>query len=88
MLRESQIVHEVGDFWVFDSRHSYDVMRNVGTHSECDSSYSHSSDGKELAIYRANYLACFKQGRHTDIKLTGKFETENLTCRCGFSIPF
>lgn len=26
--------------------------------------------------------------KHEDIKLTGRFEIENLECRCGFKIPF
>lgn len=26
--------------------------------------------------------------KHDEIKLTGKFETENLECSCGFKIPF
>ena len=29
-----------------------------------------------------------KDCKHEEIKLTGKAETENLHCSCGFSIPF
>lgn len=29
-----------------------------------------------------------RECQHEEIKLTGKAETENLHCSCGFSIPF
>ncbi len=60
-MKESQIVYEVGRYWVFDNRWSkparYTVFRIDGaTHSVSDVSYAHDADGPSLAKARADYL--------------------------------
>lgn len=57
-VREQDIVHECGDFWVHrDQTHDrYTVYRAGSTHSESDSSYPFTPDGMSLAVARANYL--------------------------------
>lgn len=56
-LREKDIKHEIGDFWVADEGDSYVVYKQGGTHSASDSAYPHDEDGLSIAIARANYLA-------------------------------
>lgn len=53
---EENIILETGRYFVYKAASSYDVMRNVGTHSEVESMYALSVDGKSLAIARAIYL--------------------------------
>ena len=59
MIREDDIVHENGDFWVGRLRKErcYTVYRIGVTHSTPDSSYEMNPDGLSIAIARANYLA-------------------------------
>ena len=56
-MRESDIKHETGAFWVLDNKTSYVVMRIGITHSTSDSAYEYTPDGLSIAIARANYLA-------------------------------
>ena len=55
--KEHDIKHQNDKFWVLDTGNSYDVMKENGTHSICDSAYSHNSDGLSIAIARCDYLA-------------------------------
>ncbi len=56
MIRESQIIHEKGDYWVLDADGQYTVYRNGATHSTADSSYRRDNDGRSIAIARCDYL--------------------------------
>jgi len=56
-MKESDIMHENGDFWVGRERGSYTVFRVNGTHSVSDSAYARDPDGLSLAIARCDYLA-------------------------------
>lgn len=56
-MRESDIKHENGAYWVGDTRDSYTVYKTGITHSEPDSSYARDADGLSIAIARCNYLA-------------------------------
>ena len=60
-LRESDIAHESGRYWVWDRRDkapAYVVMRPHGsTASETDSAYPRTPDGLSIAKARADYLA-------------------------------
>ncbi|AAP48740.1 hypothetical protein SP6_1 [Salmonella phage SP6] len=54
MLKETQIKHENGKYWVLEVKKGmYQVMISGLTHSTCDSAYNDLS----LAIYRCDYLA-------------------------------
>lgn len=55
--KESQIIHEKGQYWVLDTGKAYQVMAIKVTHSETDSAYERSNDGLSIAIARCNYLA-------------------------------
>lgn len=53
-MKESDILHQNGDFWVFEPRPGeFHVMRSGATHSETESVYA----DKSLAIARGDYLA-------------------------------
>lgn len=58
-MRESDIMHENGRFWVGRTRSppSFTVYRTEVTHSVPDSSYAKDKDGLSLAIARCDYLA-------------------------------
>ncbi len=56
-LREKDIKHEKGNYWVADLGDSYTVFKIGVTCSESDSSYKRDSDGLLIAIARCNYLA-------------------------------
>ena len=56
-MRERDIVHESGNYWVASERGSFTVYQTKLTHSVSDSSYAKTEDGKSLAIARCNYLA-------------------------------
>jgi hypothetical protein len=56
-IKEKDIKHEQGDFWVLDTGKGYAVMKTGTTHSTSDSEYAHSADGLSIAIARCNYLA-------------------------------
>ena len=51
-LTESNIVHEVGNFWVCAEDGAFTVYKIGITHSVADSAYNDLS----LAVARANYL--------------------------------
>lgn len=60
MTLEKDIVHENGDFWVLRNRakrSSYDVMKNLGTHSMTFQSFAFDADGMSLAIAYCDYNA-------------------------------
>lgn len=60
MIRETDIVHQTGDFWVYRGRSSYIVFRNGITAATSDSVYVRDPDGLSIAIARCDYLAsCF-----------------------------
>lgn len=56
-MRESDIVFEDDQYWVYRTKTSYDVMKNKGTHSELDSAYALDEDGLSIAVARCKYLA-------------------------------
>jgi len=56
-IRESDIIHENGDFWVLRGRNNYTVFRTGPTVSESDSAYAKTSDGLSIAVARCDYLA-------------------------------
>jgi hypothetical protein len=56
-MRELDIVHENGDYWVAKEKAAYTVYKAGVTHSVSDSSYAKDADGLSLAIARCNYLA-------------------------------
>lgn len=57
IMRESNIIHEAGDYWVSNTDGQFTVYLIGLTHSKADSSYPLTDDGKSLAIARCNYLA-------------------------------
>lgn len=56
-MRESDIKHENGRYWVGDTRKSYTVYHVDGVASYPDSSYERNDDGLSIAIARCDYLA-------------------------------
>lgn len=58
-MRESDIMHENGDYWVGRDREtkSYLVLKTGATHSVSDSGYALTADGLSIAIARCDYLA-------------------------------
>lgn len=56
-MRESDIMHEKGSYWVGRQSNAYTVYKNGLTHSTSDSSYKKDPDGLSIAIARCNYLA-------------------------------
>lgn len=56
-MRESDILHENGSFWVGMTKTAYVVYRVNSTHSVSDSAYAKTPDGLSIAIARCNYLA-------------------------------
>lgn len=60
-MRESDIMHESGDYWVGrDRQHKpkcYAVFKNAITHSVSDSAYEMTPDGLSIAIARCDFLA-------------------------------
>ena len=55
-MKEKDIKHEAGHFWVVDCGNSYAVMVVGMTHSVSESAYDRTEDGLSLAIARCNYL--------------------------------
>lgn len=55
--KETDIVHENGDYWVLKEKTSYTVYKNGITHAVSDSSYHKTDDGLSIAVARCNYLA-------------------------------
>ena len=56
-MKERDIKHENGRFWVGDTHGTYTVYEAGITHSVPDSSYAHDDDGLSIAIARCDYLA-------------------------------
>ena len=56
-MREKDIMHECGAYWVCAHRDQYTVYRSGVTHSTADSAYSKDADGISIAIARCEYLA-------------------------------
>ena len=56
-MRERDIMHETGPFWVGREPKAYTVFRNGATHATPDSSYARTADGLSIAIARCDYLA-------------------------------
>lgn len=56
-MRETDILHETGPYWVGRTPESYTVYRNGVTHATPESSYAPTPDGLSIAIARADYLA-------------------------------
>ena len=56
-IRETDIIHENGDFWILRGRNDYTVFRTGPTVSESDSAYAKTPDGLSIAIARCDYLA-------------------------------
>lgn len=59
-MRESDILHEAGDYWVSKEKAGYTVWRNGATHAVSDSTYAKTTDGLSIAVARCNYLASRK----------------------------
>ena len=57
MIKEKDIIHENGKYWVLRKKDAYYVMKIGITHSTSDSSYTPDDDGKSIAIARCDYLA-------------------------------
>lgn len=56
-LKESDIMHENGNYWVAKLKDTYCVFKIGITHSVLDSCYSKDASGLSIAIARCNYLA-------------------------------
>lgn len=57
-MKEKDIKHENGVFWVGDTGDSYTVYEaHVCHYSVPDSSYARDQDGLSIAVARCNYLA-------------------------------
>lgn len=56
-MRESDIIHESGGYWVGRENNGYVVYKTGLTHSTADSTYPLTDDGKSIAIARCDYLA-------------------------------
>lgn len=56
-MKESDIVAEAGNYWVYKDKRGYHVMRPYhAVASITDSSYPLTNDGKSIALARMNYL--------------------------------
>lgn len=55
--KETDIMHENGNYWVLRERTCYTVFKAGITHSVSDSAYAKTADGLSIAIARCNYLA-------------------------------
>lgn len=55
-MKISDIVYELGQFWVFKGKDAYYVMENGVTSSTSDSAYALDPDGLSIAIARVKYL--------------------------------
>ena len=64
-MKESDIVYEIGAFWVAREQASgrYVVFENGLCFATSDSAYPLTTDGLSIAKARADYLAKRKQGR-------------------------
>lgn len=57
IMKESDIIHENGRFWVGKADGAYYVFRVGLTHSVSDSAYPLTPDGLTIAKSRCDYLA-------------------------------
>lgn len=57
MTRESDIIHERGDFHVVRSPRTYEVCEHKGTHALVRQAFQPTIDGRSLAVAYCNYLA-------------------------------
>ena len=56
-MRERDIMHEAGPFWVGRGPNGFTVYRSGATHSVPDSTYALTLDGLSIAMARCDYLA-------------------------------
>lgn len=56
-MKESDIMHEVGRYWVCRDKAAYTVCRNLVSCAETVQSFSRDDDGLSLAIAYSDYLA-------------------------------
>jgi len=54
-MREKDIMHECGKFWVYRGSNAYTVMQSGITHSTSVQSFAKTDDGLSIAIAYANY---------------------------------
>lgn len=66
-MRETDIIHEAGNYWVARERAAYVVYKQGVTHSVSDSAYNKDADGLSITIARCDYLA-----RRVNQQTTGK----------------
>lgn len=57
MIKEKDIKHENGSYWVLDTQDSYTVMKIDTTHSISVQSFKCDADGLSCAIAYCNFLA-------------------------------
>ena len=58
--KESDIILEIGSYFVLKLKDSYGVFVNGITHSVSDSFYKLDADGLSIAVARCKYLAKFR----------------------------
>ena len=75
MIREEDIVHEAGDYWVARERAAYTVYRNRVTHATSDSTYAKTPAGLSIAVARCDYLA----GRERSLSCSTKSAKDSST---------
>ena len=56
-MRETDILHENGPYWVARQKGAYVVYHAGITHSISDSAYAPDADGLSIAVARCDYLA-------------------------------
>jgi hypothetical protein len=56
-MRESDIVHENGDYWVLSDKSGYLVLKTGVTHSKTLCTFPKDADGRSLAIAYCDYQA-------------------------------
>lgn len=57
MIKEKDIVHDAGSYWVLREKDCYYVMKTGVTHSTSDSAYQMDEDGLSIAKARCDYLS-------------------------------
>ncbi|WP_038093624.1 hypothetical protein [Acidihalobacter prosperus] len=57
MLKEHQIKHENGRYWIYDGKEYFNVMRCGATCSESIATFEHDDDGFSCAKAYVDYLA-------------------------------
>ena len=55
-MKESDIMHERGHYWVAREKDRYTVIKSGATHGVSDSAYPRTADGLSIAIARCDYL--------------------------------